>query len=64
MKRQKELTYAIKKSCKIKMSFVNEDEFEKGLRMKLNFVHTFAHEIEVKNKYSKKTTMEKQFLPE
>ena len=56
LKRQKELTYAIKKSCKIKMSFVNEDEFEKGLRMKLNFGHTFAHAIEVKNNYSKKTT--------
>ena len=56
LKRSKELTYAIKKSCQIKMSFVNEDEFEKGLRMKLNFGHTFAHAIEVKNNYSKTTT--------
>ena len=27
---------------------------EKGLRMKLNFGHTFAHAIEVKNNFSKK----------
>ena len=38
------------------MSFVNEDEFEKGQRMKLNFGHTFAHAIEVKNNYSKVIT--------
>ena len=55
-KKSKELTYAIKKSCKIKMSFVNKDVNEKGLRMILNFGHTFAHAIEVKNKYSKKIT--------
>ena len=36
------------------MSFVNEDEFEKGLD-ELNFGHTFAHAIEVKNNYSKNT---------
>ena len=56
LRKSKELTYAIKKSCKIKMSFVNEDEFEKGQRMKLNFGHTFAHAIEVKNNYSKVIT--------
>ena len=55
-KKSKELTYAIKKSCQIKMFFVNKDENEKGLRMILNFGHTFAHAIEVKNNYSKKIT--------
>jgi 3-dehydroquinate synthase len=55
-KKSKELTYAIKKSCKIKMYFVNKDVNEKGLRMILNFGHTFAHAIEVKNNYSKKIT--------
>jgi 3-dehydroquinate synthase len=50
----KELTYAIKKSCQIKMFFVKKDINEKGLRMSLNFGHTFAHAIEVKNNYSKK----------
>ena len=29
---------------------------EKNLRMILNFGHTFAHAIEVKNNYSKKIT--------
>jgi len=55
-KKSKELTYAIKKSCRIKMYFVNKDVNEKGLRMILNFGHTFAHAIEVKNNYSKKVT--------
>ena len=56
LKKDKPLTYAIKKSCQIKMHFVNKDVNEKGLRMILNFGHTFAHAIEVKNNYSKKIT--------
>ena len=52
-KKKKELTYAIKKSCEIKIYFVNKDVNEKNLRMILNFGHTFAHAIEVKNSYSK-----------
>ena len=55
-KKPKELIYAIKKSCQIKMYFVNKDVNEKGLRMILNFGHTFAHAIEVKNNYSNKIT--------
>ena len=47
------LTYAIKKSCQIKIHFAKRDSNEKGLRMVLNFGHTFAHAIEVKNNYSK-----------
>ena len=50
------LTQAIKKSCQIKIFFVTRDINEKGLRMTLNFGHTFAHAIEVKNNYSKKIT--------
>ena len=50
------LIYAIKKSCKIKLFFVNKDVNEKDLRMILNFGHTFAHAIEVKNNYSKNIT--------
>ena len=38
------------------MYFVNKDVNEKNLRMILNFGHTFAHAIEVKNNYSKKIT--------
>jgi 3-dehydroquinate synthase/shikimate kinase/3-dehydroquinate synthase len=49
----KKLIYAIKKSCNIKLFFVNKDVDEKNLRMILNFGHTFAHAIEVKSNYSK-----------
>ncbi len=52
----KKLVFAIKKSCLIKLLFVNKDVDEKNLRMTLNFGHTFAHAIEVKNNYSKSTT--------
>ena len=52
-KKKKELAYAIKKSCEIKIYFVNKDTDEKNIRMMLNFGHTFAHAIEVKNNYSK-----------
>ena len=46
----------LKKVVKLKMYFVNKDVNEKNLRMILNFGHTFAHAIEVKNNYSKKIT--------
>ena len=52
----KKLIYAIKTSCKIKLFFVNKDVGERNLRMVLNFGHTFAHAIEVKNNYSKNIT--------
>ena len=52
-KTPRNLFYAIKKSCEIKLFFVNKDVNEKDLRMILNFGHTFAHAIEVKNNYSK-----------
>jgi 3-dehydroquinate synthase/shikimate kinase/3-dehydroquinate synthase len=55
-KKSNELIYAIKKSCEIKMFFVNKDVNEKNIRMVLNFGHTFAHAIEVKNNYSSKIT--------
>ena len=52
----KKLIFAIKKSCLIKLFFVNKDVHEKNLRMILNFGHTFAHAIEVKNNFSKNIT--------
>tara|TARA_B110001452_G_scaffold256090_1_gene249116 strand:+ start:597 stop:1709 length:1113 start_codon:yes stop_codon:yes gene_type:complete len=52
----KKLIYAIKKSCNIKLFFVNKDVNEQNLRMILNFGHTFAHAIEVKNNFSKNIT--------
>ena len=55
-KQPKELVYAINKSCEIKMDIVRRDVNEKSLRMILNFGHTFAHAIEVKNNYSTNIT--------
>ena len=46
------MTRSIHKSCKIKLNFTEKDFREKGLRMKLNFGHTFAHALEIQNKYS------------
>ena len=40
------LAYAIKKSCEIKSSIVEQDERESGIRAMLNFGHTFGHAIE------------------
>ena len=48
------LAKSINKSCKIKLNFTEKDFKEKGLRMKLNFGHTFAHALEIQNKYSNK----------
>ena len=55
-KKINEMNYAVKRSCEIKLYYVNKDVNEKGLRMKLNFGHTFAHAIEIKNNYSKNIT--------
>ena len=55
LRNKKKLNYAVKKSCQIKMYFVEKDVSEKNLRMILNFGHSFAHAIEVKNKFSKKS---------
>ena len=48
------LKESILKSCKIKLNFTEKDFKEKNLRMKLNFGHTFAHALEIRNKYSNK----------
>ena len=48
------LSKSINKSCRIKLNFTEKDFKEKDLRMKLNFGHTFAHALEIKNKYSNK----------
>jgi 3-dehydroquinate synthase len=40
------LTHAIAESCRIKAAIVAADERESGVRMLLNFGHTFGHAIE------------------
>jgi len=52
--KHKILEKSILKSCKIKLNFTEKDFREKGLRMRLNFGHTFAHALEIQNKYTNK----------
>ena len=40
------LAHAIQRSCEIKAAVVSQDERESGLRVILNFGHTFGHAIE------------------
>ena len=53
---REKMSYVIRKSCEIKIYFVRKDTNEKNLRMSLNFGHSFAHAIEISNKFSKKIT--------
>ena len=55
MLKDKVLVKSIIRSCKIKLNFTEKDFKEKNLRMILNFGHTFAHALEIQNKYSKKS---------
>ena len=41
----------IETSLLYKKTFIEEDEFDRGERMKLNFAHTFGHAIEVITEY-------------
>jgi 3-dehydroquinate synthase len=36
----------VRRNCQIKQHFVEADEYDRGLRMQLNFGHTLAHSIE------------------
>lgn len=47
------LAQIIQKSIELKASVVSQDEKESGLRMLLNYGHTFAHVIENQTKYKK-----------
>ena len=45
------VTEFVKSSLLYKKSFIEEDEFDKGERIKLNFAHTFGHAIEVLSEF-------------
>ena len=51
---KRSLIFSIKKSCAIKLKFVNKDVNEKNIRKTLNFGHTFAHAIEAQAGYTNK----------
>ena len=41
----------IKTSLEYKKTYIEQDEFDRGERIKLNFAHTFGHAVEVVSKY-------------
>lgn len=45
------LQHFVETSLSFKKDFIEEDEFDKGERIKLNFAHTFGHAIETVTKY-------------
>lgn len=42
----------IKTSLEFKKKFIEEDEFDRGVRILLNFAHTFGHAFEVSSNYA------------
>ena len=42
----------VKTSLEFKKTFIEEDEFDKGRRILLNFAHTFGHAFEVSSNYN------------
>lgn len=52
MKRENDaVEEAIHYSLQFKKDFIEEDEFDKGERIKLNFAHTFGHAVETVTQY-------------
>ena len=49
---KKSLTDLIQLSLKTKKHFIEVDEFDQGIRLNLNFGHTFGHAIESASKYA------------
>lgn len=49
----KNLEYFIHRSLLIKKNFVEQDEFDQGMRQSLNFGHTFGHALESYYRYDK-----------
>jgi 3-dehydroquinate synthase len=49
---EKKLNIYIENSLKFKKSFIEEDEFDKGIRINLNFAHTFGHAFETVSNYA------------
>ena len=46
-----ELNTCVEKSLQFKKRFIEEDEFDRGVRIHLNFAHTFGHAFEVASNY-------------
>lgn len=48
----KKLSYYVHSSLNFKKKFIEEDEFDKGSRILLNFAHTFGHALESVSDYA------------
>jgi len=48
---QKTLVESINTSLQLKKRYIEKDEFDKGVRMTLNYGHTFAHALETVTQY-------------
>lgn len=48
----KKLSYYVHSSINFKKKFIEEDEFDKGSRILLNFAHTFGHALESVSDYA------------
>lgn len=46
------LRFFLERSLKFKKKFIEEDEFDKGVRNLLNFAHTFGHAFETVSQYA------------
>jgi 3-dehydroquinate synthase len=46
------VAHAVAESCRIKAWYVEQDEFEQGVRAHLNYGHTFGHAIERETRYA------------
>lgn len=46
------LQEVVQKSLRFKKQFIEEDEFDRGERIKLNFAHTFGHAFETTSHYA------------
>ena len=52
LERDKELLgQVVLRSLNFKKSFIEEDEFDRGVRIQLNFAHTFGHAFETLSRY-------------
>jgi len=52
LSRDKDIVHEfVETSLRFKKNFIEQDEFDKGIRILLNFAHTFGHAIEVASSY-------------
>ncbi len=51
-RREDMIKQAVENSLRFKKDFIEEDEYDRGERIKLNFAHTFGHAVETVTEYA------------